>query len=136
MRYTKSLIHTECFYSTGVNFINILRKAFARADPKSAKRYWKLDWLFNHLGSACIKALREHVAVGWNWHLMSLNCFSKNLKPVSSFWPLAFTYLSTLKFPLQSRLFTKNQRLYSYKQSLFIFDKYCISNWQIENKKD
>jgi len=30
----------------GLNFINILRTAFTRVDPKSVKRYWWLDCLF------------------------------------------------------------------------------------------
>jgi len=29
----------------GLNFINILRTTFTFADPKSAKRFWRLDWL-------------------------------------------------------------------------------------------
>jgi len=34
-----------------VNFTNILREAFTRADPKSAKRYRWLDLIFTLLGS-------------------------------------------------------------------------------------
>jgi len=30
---------------SGVNFINILRAAFAHVDPKSVKRYWQFDFL-------------------------------------------------------------------------------------------
>jgi len=47
--------------SSGVDFTNILRKAFTLADPKSAKRYWWLDCLFRLLGSAHIKAAHKHV---------------------------------------------------------------------------
>ncbi len=40
----------------GVNFIKVLRAAFVRADPKSVKRYWQLNWIFTLLGSAHVKA--------------------------------------------------------------------------------
>jgi hypothetical protein len=30
--------------TSGVDFINILRAAFAHVDPKSVKRYWEFDW--------------------------------------------------------------------------------------------
>jgi len=40
----------------GVNFINILRPAFMLTDPKSAKRYWQLNWIFTLLESARVKA--------------------------------------------------------------------------------
>jgi hypothetical protein len=41
--------------TTGVNFINVLRAAFAHADPKSAKRLK----IFALSGSACAKAAHE-----------------------------------------------------------------------------
>jgi len=41
---------------SGVNFINIFCKAFIRADPKSVKWYWWLDWVLTLSGSACVKA--------------------------------------------------------------------------------
>jgi hypothetical protein len=34
---------------SGVNFISILRAAFTLSDPKSAKRYWQLHWIFTLL---------------------------------------------------------------------------------------
>jgi len=40
----------------GVDFTNILRAAFASADPKSAKKTVKLSVFFVLLGSACAKA--------------------------------------------------------------------------------
>jgi len=40
----------------GVNFTNIIRAAFPRADPKSAKNNVKLSVFFVLLGSAHIKA--------------------------------------------------------------------------------
>ena len=43
-------------YLPGVNFINILRAAFTRADPKSAKNTVKSSSFFAHLESAIVKA--------------------------------------------------------------------------------
>jgi len=40
----------------GVNFTNVLRAAFTRADPKSAKKLLNLTVFFALLGSACVKA--------------------------------------------------------------------------------
>jgi len=40
----------------GVNFINVLLKAFILVDPKSIKMTVKLSIFFTHLGSAHIKA--------------------------------------------------------------------------------
>jgi len=44
---------------TGVNFINVLRAAFALADPKSTKKTDNLTDFFALLGSACVKAARR-----------------------------------------------------------------------------
>ena len=41
---------------SSVNFINILRVAFTRANPKSAKKTVKSSSFFALLGSACVKA--------------------------------------------------------------------------------
>jgi hypothetical protein len=40
----------------GVNFIKVLRAAFAGANPKSAKKADNLTVFFALLGSACVKA--------------------------------------------------------------------------------
>ena len=40
----------------GVNFTNVIRAAFTRADPKSAKKLLKLTVFFVLLGSARVKA--------------------------------------------------------------------------------
>jgi len=40
----------------GVDFTNILRKAFTGTDPESAKKLTTLLSLFALLGSSCIKA--------------------------------------------------------------------------------
>jgi len=40
----------------GVNFINILSKAFVCTEPKSVKRYWQLDWILMLLGATRVKA--------------------------------------------------------------------------------
>jgi len=45
----------------GVNFINILLAAFIRADFKSTKWHWWLDYLFGLWGSVHVKAARKHV---------------------------------------------------------------------------
>jgi len=42
-------------YNPGLNFFNILRAAFAHADPKSAKIQWSRQYIFVLLGSASIK---------------------------------------------------------------------------------
>ncbi len=42
-----------------VNFINVLRKAFKSADPKSVKKTVKLSIFFMLLGSMSIKAVRR-----------------------------------------------------------------------------
>jgi len=40
----------------GVDFINVLRAALARADPKSTKNTVKSSGFFALLGSSCVKA--------------------------------------------------------------------------------
>ena len=48
-------------WNIGVNFTKILRAAFRRKDPKSAKKTVKLAMqLFAFLGSACVKAACKH----------------------------------------------------------------------------
>ena len=42
----------------GLNFINILRTAFAPVDPKSAKMQLRHQCLFTLLGSTSVKAVR------------------------------------------------------------------------------
>ncbi len=51
----------------GVDFINILFKTFTCTYPKSAKRYWPLDWIFTLLGSSCVKAGRKDVGEIDTW---------------------------------------------------------------------
>jgi len=46
---------------SGVNFINILHRAFTRVDPKSAKMTVKSLAILRFLGSTRIKASRKHV---------------------------------------------------------------------------
>ncbi len=48
----------------GVNFINVLRAAFAPVDPKSVKIYWLLDWIIMLLGPMSVNAVLER---WWNW---------------------------------------------------------------------
>ena len=45
--------------SSGVNFTNVLRAAFALVDPKSAKKAVKLSSFFALLGSSRVKAARR-----------------------------------------------------------------------------
>jgi hypothetical protein len=45
----------------GLNFINVLRAAFAPVDPKSVKRYWHRDWILTLLGATGVKAVRKNV---------------------------------------------------------------------------
>ena len=42
-----------------VNFINVLRTAFTRVDPKSAKKIDNMTVFFARLGSVSIKAARK-----------------------------------------------------------------------------
>jgi hypothetical protein len=44
------------FGQTGVNFVNVLRAAFACADPESAKKTDNLTSFFALKGSVCVKA--------------------------------------------------------------------------------
>jgi len=39
--------HLFFFFGREINFIDILRKAFKCANPKSAKRYWQHDWIWD-----------------------------------------------------------------------------------------
>jgi len=43
----------------GLNFINLLRTAFAHADPKSVKDTYDLTVFFMLLGSMIVKAVRK-----------------------------------------------------------------------------
>ncbi len=47
--------------STRGQFHQHFTSIFICTDPKSAKRYWQLDWIFTILGYARVKASREHV---------------------------------------------------------------------------
>jgi hypothetical protein len=50
-------------HSAGVNFINIVHEAFTRANPESVKILSSHQYLFELLGSGCIKASRKHVSM-------------------------------------------------------------------------
>ncbi len=55
-----------------VNFINVLHKAFTHIDPKSVKRYRRLDWVLTLWGATGIKAVRKTLvkltpARAWRW---------------------------------------------------------------------
>jgi hypothetical protein len=49
--------------TTGVNFTNILHKAFTRSDPKSAKETDSLTLFFAQLGSARAKAALKMLVI-------------------------------------------------------------------------
>jgi len=66
----------------GVNFINISLEASMRTDPKSAKRYWWLDWFVTLLGSVSVKAAHKMLV---------------KLIPVLRHWDLIFDLISGLK---------------------------------------
>ncbi len=53
-----SLFRSTHFVKPGVNFINVLRAAFACADPKSTKND-NLNVFFMLLGPSCVKAARR-----------------------------------------------------------------------------
>jgi len=59
--HVKAVHWTLMKLSPGVNFINVLRAAFAPVDPKSVKWYWQLDWILTLLGSTGAKAVRKYV---------------------------------------------------------------------------
>ncbi len=46
-------------YPSGLNFINVLRSAFALVDPKIVKKTVKLSIFFTLLGSTSVKAARK-----------------------------------------------------------------------------
>ena len=55
------MIKCGILVSTGVNFINILRAAFVRADPKSAKKTVQSISFFVILLSAHVKAVHKNI---------------------------------------------------------------------------
>jgi len=66
----------------GVNFFNILRAAFVRADPESVKKTVKLSVLFTLSGYACAKAACRMLK-----KLTIEQCFSTGgLRPSSGPW--------------------------------------------------
>jgi len=69
--YEKCACKTLMKLTPGVNFINILRAAFAPVDPKSVKRYWQLDWILTLLEATGVKAVRKNMLVkstpDWKW---------------------------------------------------------------------
>jgi len=53
----------------GVDFINVLRAAFAHVDPKSGKRYWEFDWILTLTGYTHVKAVhRTLMKLRPGWH--------------------------------------------------------------------
>jgi len=58
--------------SLSVNFINILCTASMGTDPKSAKRYWRLDWIFTLWYLCTLKLL---IKCWWNWLLQNISEF-------------------------------------------------------------
>jgi len=82
----------RCFSRPCVNFTNVLRTAFTRADPESIKRYWWCNCIFYAFGiykrkSFCVKCW-------WSWHHISLfhtftNAYIHQLYPP----PLSFKYI-------------------------------------------
>jgi len=69
----------------GVNLINVLRAAFACADPKSVKKDWQLDCLFALFGSVCVKAAHRM--------LMKLTPVSRTLNIFWRFLDLFFFWM-------------------------------------------
>jgi len=53
--------HRKADLKSGVNFINVLLAAIAPVDPKSVKRYWRLDWILTLLGATGVKAAWKFV---------------------------------------------------------------------------
>jgi hypothetical protein len=47
--------------NSGVNYINVLRAAFAPVDSKSVKTHLQLDWILTLLGATGVKAVRKYV---------------------------------------------------------------------------
>jgi len=48
-------------WRSSVNFINVLRAAFAPVDPKREKRYWQLYGILKLLGAMGVKAVSNYV---------------------------------------------------------------------------
>jgi len=124
-------------YILCVNFTNILRVPFMCADPKSAKRYWQLDWIFTLLGSASVKASREHI--GGIDPTSPLSIFVANNSPticeairgspsmtsrkLFDFYPLSYLLytivsinLETISFDIRFLLLNQPQKPFSFQE--------------------
>jgi hypothetical protein len=103
-----------------VNFIKILREAFTRADPKSAKRYRWLEWIFTLLGSLCVKAARK--TFWWNWPQFSQA--TTTITPFSLYSRKRCTIILGEGFTLWT-VYLTHQNFSSVRQNLKIPYKLC-----------
>jgi hypothetical protein len=94
----------------GVNFINVLREAFAPVDPKSVKRYWQLDWILMLLGATGVNAVRKYVGEIEPWcQLMSSRPHRKKMQLYRSHKAHSSCQKATL-FKAQVMLMTRKQQ--------------------------
>jgi len=101
IRVFDSLVKNSC--PPGVNFINLLRAAFVRADPKSAKKIYSLTVFFGHSGSSSVKAagrtLIKLTAPGLNFISIPRTAFMP-VAPQSVRTQSSHQYLFTLLGPM------------------------------------
>jgi len=81
----------------GVNFIKVLRAAFAPVDPKSVKRYWRLDWILTLLRATGVKAANKYVGeieprCWFHQHFKSSFYIAKGFAQLFCFMSLFFVF--------------------------------------------
>ncbi len=95
--YEKRTRETLMKSTPGLNFIKVLRTAFLLKDPKSVKRYWRLDWVLMLLGATGVKAVRKYVGEIEPWSLQPF-CLSTMLGHF--YYPLHLFVRTTLCYSL------------------------------------
>ncbi len=83
--YEKRARKTWMKLTSGADFINILRAAFAHLDSKSVRRYWGFDWIIMLSGSTCVKnvcRMLMKLSPGVDF----INILQAVLPPVDFYW--------------------------------------------------
>jgi len=79
--HTNQTDSSEISHFTRQVFISSMsfEQLFTRSDPKSVKRYWRLNWNFMLLGSACIKAVLSRMLMKLTPGFYFINIFWASL---------------------------------------------------------